>query len=485
MDIIEESEPPYYRICLIHVDGMIELKTPQMWANNQVNQGIPEMKGTASFFIKFIQDFLERGHLNFNTTIEVTSKFTECYGSIRDNRTDLAVTLQAFPIQDYEVVLPYQVLVESGLQILSPYTVRDLDHIIYADFFTTSLKSFSKSLWIMIWFVFSVFCFLLWIRKKVDPRRKYEPRSVVFETLCHLAGCETTDFNNKSGRLISFTMTIGFFFVFAYYLNLMSTEMVVQEKPETLNSYQDMMNRENMTPYFVDALSDINVFSDEVHETSIHYKFWQKFKDKAKLVDATMNPTSLSAIFLSAVEKQDAALIVSSLFLRGAQKMLCKMDVAVYPAFKNTFSWLATDPHQKRQTSGVIMRQAMRSTRFGTIARKEMLTIFESGIQVHTLDFVGDNFNLAGLLDVLPASELSREEQHHQMEMCLSTTVNYHAVIVDKVVLANFRLLIIVCICLIATSFLALMREFYANRLRNARRKRKKKVKIIIRRHSL
>ena len=99
----------------------------------------------------------------------------------------------------------------------------------------------------MIWFVFSVFCFLLWIRKKVDPRRKYEPRSVVFETLCHLAGCETTDFNNKSGRLISFTMTIGFFFVFAYYLNLMSTEMVVQEKPETLNSYQDMMNRENMT----------------------------------------------------------------------------------------------------------------------------------------------------------------------------------------------------------------------------------------------
>ena len=482
MDIIEESEPTYYRICLIHVDGMMEIKYPQMWTNGQVNQGLPEMKGTVSFVSKIIQDYLVSHHLDLNTTVEVTSKVTGCYDSIRDNRTDFAVSLQTFPIQDYESVLPFQVLLESGLQILSPYTLRDLDHITYTDFFTTSLKSFSKSLWIMIWFVFSVFCFLLWIRKKVDPRRKYEPRSVVFETLCHLAGCETTDFNNKSGRLISFTMTIGFFFVFAYYLNLMSTEMVVQEKPETLNSYQDMMNRENMTPHFIDGFTDIDVFSDEVHETSIQYKFWQKFKDKAKLVDLTMNPISSVALIQSAIEKQDAAFIVTSLFIGGGQKMLCKIKVAVYPMFKNVYSWLATDPHQKRQTSGAIMRQAIRSTRFGRIAREGMLTVFESGLLLYTLKLIVDNFNLAGISDDLPPSELPQEEQHHQMQMCLSTSVNYHAVIIDKAVVENFRLLIIVCICLVATSFLALMREFYADFLRNARRKRKKKVKIIIRR---
>ena len=332
----------------------------------------------------------------------------------------------------------------------------------------------------MIWFVFSVFCFILWIRKKVDPRIKYEPRSVVYETLCHLTRCETTDFNDKSGRLISFTMTIGFFFIFAYYLNLMSTEMVVQEKPETLNSYQDMMNRENMTPHFIDGFTDINVFRDEVHETSIHYKFWQKFKDKAKLVDLTMNPTSSVAIIQSAVEKQDAATIATSLFMKGGQKMLCKIKVALFPMFKNVYSWLATDPHQKRQTSGMIMRQAIRSTRFGRTARKGMLAVFESGIQAHTLDLVVDNFNLAGILDALPASELPQEEQHHQMEMCLSTTVNYHAVIIDKVVVKNFRLLIIVCVCLVAISILALTREFYANRLRNARRSRNNRIKIRI-----
>ena len=103
----------------------------------------------------------------------------------------------------------------------------------------------------------------------------------------------------------------------------MSTDFVVQEKPETLNSYQDMMNRENMTPYFVDALSDINVFSDEVHETSIHYKFWQKFKDKVKLVDGTMDPTPVVPLLLSTVEKQDAAFVATSFFYkRGTNNAL-------------------------------------------------------------------------------------------------------------------------------------------------------------------
>ena len=216
MDIIEEPEPSYYRICLIHVDGMLELKTPHMWTNGQVNQGIPDIKGTVSFLIKFIQDFLVSHHLNFNSTVEVTSKLTGCYNSIRDNRTDIAVTLQTFPTQDYEVVLPYQVLVEWGLQILSSYTLRDLDHITYADFFTTSLNSFSQNLWLLIWIMFWVFCLFLWIRKKVNPRKKLEPRFVVYKTLCHLTGCETTDFTDKSGRTISLTMTVGFFFLSCY-----------------------------------------------------------------------------------------------------------------------------------------------------------------------------------------------------------------------------------------------------------------------------
>ena len=56
--------------------------------------------------------------------------------------------------------------------------------------------------------------------------------------------------------------------------------------------------------------------------------------------------------------------------------MFCKLKVALLPMFKNVYTWLATDSHQKRQTSVVIMRQAMRSTRSGKMARKGMLTVF-------------------------------------------------------------------------------------------------------------
>ena len=87
---------------------MMEIKHPQLWTNDQVNQGIPEMKGTASFIGKYMQDYLVSHHLNFNLTVEVTSKFTGCYNSIRDNRTEFAVTLQTFPTQDYEVVIKWK-----------------------------------------------------------------------------------------------------------------------------------------------------------------------------------------------------------------------------------------------------------------------------------------------------------------------------------------------------------------------------------------
>ena len=108
---------------------MMQIKYPQMWTNNQVNQGLPEMKGTVSFVSKIIQDYLVSHHLDLNTTVEVTSKVTGCYDSIRDNRTDFAVSLQTFPIQDYDVVLPYQVLLESGLQIFfTLYFARSRSH---------------------------------------------------------------------------------------------------------------------------------------------------------------------------------------------------------------------------------------------------------------------------------------------------------------------------------------------------------------------
>ena len=56
----------------------------------------------------------------------------------------------------------------------------------------------------------------------------------------------------------------------------MNSDLVFQEKPQTLNSYQDLIDRKKITLYFVDGISDITQFSEEVDETTIQYRLFKK-----------------------------------------------------------------------------------------------------------------------------------------------------------------------------------------------------------------
>ena len=138
---------------------------------------------------------------------------------------------------------------------------------------------------------------------------------------------------------------------------------------------------------------------------------------------------------------------------------------------------MATDRDDKKHTSGVIMRQAIRSTCLGRTARKSARIAFETGITTYTIESVTSNLNLAGLLESLPTSQLPVEEQYHVKEMCQSTSVNFHEVIVESVLVQNFRLLIIVCGYLTGLAFILLFTEFLCHR-RHKRLIRKCKAKV-------
>ena len=66
----------------------------------------------------------------------------------------------------------------------------------------------------------------------------------------------------------------------------MSTDFVSVTKPSVINSHQDINNRPNITPAFVEMMHDHQEFEDayEDNDKSIQAMFWVKYKDSAELL---------------------------------------------------------------------------------------------------------------------------------------------------------------------------------------------------------
>ena len=64
-------------------------------------------------------------------------------------------------------------------------------------------------------------------------------------------------------RLPSILMTLSIFVLTNIYFGLMSTDSVSVAKLAVMNSYQDIMNRPNMTPAFHAMMTDTQEFEDD------------------------------------------------------------------------------------------------------------------------------------------------------------------------------------------------------------------------------
>ena len=164
-----------------------------------------------------------------------------------------------YPVVDYNNVDFVQVIHEGQLSIMSMYKVDGFNKIIYANLVQSSLKSFDSIIWSLICLSFFVFAALFFIRKRTHSLKK-QGYSPLFEAFSHMISEETTDFSDRSGRLISTLVTLGFFFILEFYFILMSTDLVVVNKPQVINNYRDVMDEKNATVFFYAFMYDLNEF---------------------------------------------------------------------------------------------------------------------------------------------------------------------------------------------------------------------------------
>ena len=441
----------------------IQIEEPHKWKEDQINAEYPKTSGilvpvTNLFLTSLLSNPAPNMSLVFESgtgSVGRDGSPIGCYGSVHNNESDIALMPVEYPIKDYDKVDPVQVIYEGPLNIVSLYKVDDKESIEYADLLVNSLKSFDMTIWSVIILTFFVFTGLLVLWDSYTPPPRGYP--CLFETFCHMIGQESTNFEDRSGRLISFTMTVGFFFILAFYLNLMSTELVVVNKPHVMNNYRDIIDAKNMTVAFFALTYDAIEFV-EARKGTIQEKFWKKFKDTHVIAEFNKDLNSVVKIMNKTFEGR-LVLLLNSLYSTPCTMINCKTKVIAQsdiPRLVKRYSWLSSDPEGMQHTTGFITRQGIKDDLIMKGVRV-LGRIFEAGIPPKVISDSFANQDSGPLM----------EEAAHYFEImkCMSKQVNYNQHEVERVSVKNFEYLNAVCSLLFVAAFLVLGIESWPKRL--------------------
>ena len=469
---MESDKNSVYRMCIITMPMVFEIVDYESaWAGGQIHDEFAKTKGAISYLMgTAISDASKSLRANFSLNIEnefgtrkKDGTLTGCYRKIRDNESDISLALHDFPTVDYEKVDPYQVFGEVSLKILSVYHSKTEAEVSFNDFVLTSIKSFDKQTWFTVLVMVLAF-FGLWMAKRAlspdneDVSLKRTVFETLWDTLLLFLSQESRDYYNIMDRLLSILMTLSFFFLTTIYFGLMSTDLVSVTKPSVINSYQDIMNRPNITPIFSAVNSETQEFEDAYEDDngSILAKFWAKYKDKAEMVHSNIDPAKLTDM-MQEIAALNRVIIMNELAIDSLRRSMCKFKAASQ-VFPNLYSWVARDLNSKTRQKVLIMRNGMTQTPQLKAFRRKIRSISETGIVQGIIQIVTWN----GVESLGQASIL--EGPHSEIQRCVSDQVVYADASVDTVVLQNYYLLLAVTVVMLPASIIILLLELYCHR---------------------
>ena len=447
-----------YRICAIQAPNFIVFQNENEWDSSHVHDEWPKTSGVAS---KYYYDIILRAILgekppNISFVFE-PMKGLGCYSSVRDNYSDFTIVKSGYHVQDFDKVNPVQVMTEGPLKILSTYKVDEYE-IVYTDILSTSVCSFDATVWAAFVVAFLGFVVLLVLRKRANSCKRDKKQgndlgdSPIFETFSHMISQDSSDFTDNFGKVISLTMTIGFFFIVVYYLNMMSTDLVVERKPPVIQNYRDIIDKKDLTVSFYDGLPDVKEFED-AEDGSIQAELWSEKKTLTKMMNPKNQELMMNIVMM--VLKQKAVCLLDSLLAPPTRKMFCQMKPFLketVPGGEHVYGWISSDPEGKQHTRGILMRHELKTPLIIKGLRR-LKGLIEGDILSQGLEKGMDIKNDDKL------SMFSDETSFYDTLKCLSKEVIYNSQKVDVVTLKNFRLLWQFVLIMFAFSYIVLIFE--------------------------
>lgn len=242
-----------------------------------------------------------------NLTITVDSKLGDlvdphinrydgCVGQLQNNLSDTYIPLNKFPLiapridQGY-VILTSSIVIGSGYNNTVVKSIADV---------MDSFHAFSGGLWWTIAATITFFIYIIFIilhinylivmragRKFVYVNGRTFPRakslacrlSFVLRIMFGALIKQHTSYNIKCQKMVMRMMilllSIFTFIISLYFSAMIKTEKVVTKMPDTISSYQDIVDRPKVRPVWANAFGDHFEFRD-ARRGSLRHQIWQQ-----------------------------------------------------------------------------------------------------------------------------------------------------------------------------------------------------------------
>ena len=368
--------PGVYRFCFTQVYGMIEIMDKEE-AKKKRGLVRPAFKGGAGPIFDFLSEQAFHGNENYNWTAiiahEFGSKFANgsysgCMGSMMRNESDMAIVPIDYPIDNFESVVPYQVLFEAPTQILSSYIIKN-ERGVEVDILKDSMVTFGIDVWTATLLVFILGSFAFYVRKilllslkKITRDNKKNICDSFFDSFAHLMLMDFEDFEDAFGRFTSITLTFAGFMLSLYWQNLMSTDLFIIDKPPTIDNYKDILKRGDLHIHFLAQTTDYLEFRNAPNGT-LQRLIWDTKQDTTgtvpTLFDATRNIVDNAMRMMSNAVEGKVAFLVSQFLIPALVSAVCTAKGAFpeHDEYRNMFPHVATDPNAEKHLKFLTFRR--------------------------------------------------------------------------------------------------------------------------------
>ena len=433
-----------------------------------------KFSGSLSTFFNWVNDYAF-GHEQFNYTFITKKSFgkynetsgfydkNSCLYSMQMNETDAAMIYVKMPVIADGLRQTMPVLTET-MQILSKYNVTGATKS--QEILDNFRLAFDRYIWITLAFFVIAFVILIKVHVNLHNRRVKQRRmgrivskrpksapanlhrglyndprlkvpnlrhqgpqkiieakesqkdkltflkdNVIYDVLTHLFQVETIEYDIIPMRIASIFLTLLSFWIFTYFGNLMSTDMVVEEEPSIIRSYLDLLEKKRIQMVFMEIHDDHKDF-EYAPPGSVKHRLWQKSLksvngNREKMFVKIDDPGSLLNSGIGSVmttvksDKENRIELVamfSSVVASTARATSCHLKAAfayknakfnsyyakVFKSVINIHSWISVDPDEKDHLATNIFRESFRTPLSKRIEQR-MALFLESGMLKYSL----------------------------------------------------------------------------------------------------
>ena len=467
------SSSDVFRFCFMRWGKLVEFDPEP--DEGRVYEGRPRFKGPFSSAVETtlsmafpskVSNYSVRIKKNVGDFDDQTGQYDGCLGSVQRNESDAMLFPVAFPTLDFERIYPVQIVSQELLVIIQGY--KPTSRTGYADTLKAAVPAFTPGLWMLVFFTLMVFIVLFkmkvslrnWVRKLMKRKRRGKKDYSTYEVLSLFIQQESFDYHDRTRSYLSLLITVmSFILINSYFCNLMSTEQVVVPKPIILESYMDLLMKNEMTPIFFLQMDDHQYFKSGNGNMKL---WWQTIVSRAKNESdlfADLEDLSRLIDIINEALKLKRSLIANNLYSKIVRRTVCHA-LCTIKLEDNVFVWTQMDrllnngfPKAvvlRKINENAMIVQSIRSIRDG----------FEMGVQyfirrqfddiTYFSQFLGPNTDLKRMHDCM--SDVLIMEKPDQMPFSMYNFKNIFGIF--------FAFILISCCVLCVECRLRIMQAF-------------------------